>query len=45
LPAIDVAQSNALYRVYGGPFASRAEAESAARRLQPEGRLPVIVQR
>jgi rare lipoprotein A len=45
LPSVDMTQANGLYRVFGGPYASRAEAEGAARRLQIGGAMPVIVQR
>jgi rare lipoprotein A len=45
LPSVDMAQANGIYRVFGGPYASRAEAESAARRLQLGGSMPIIVQR
>lgn len=45
LPSVDMAQANGIYRVFGGPYPSRAEAESAARRLQLGGAMPIIVQR
>jgi rare lipoprotein A len=46
LPQVDIVQSNALFRLYGGPFASRADAEAAARQMQASGAaLPIIVQR
>jgi rare lipoprotein A len=45
MPNVEVVQSNGLYRVFGGPYASRAEAEAAARQLQTGGALPIIVQR
>jgi rare lipoprotein A len=37
LPPIEVAESGALYRVHSGPFASRAEAATAALQLQNAG--------
>jgi rare lipoprotein A len=46
LPQVDIVQSNALFRLYGGPFASRADAEAAARQMQASGAvMPIIVQR
>ena len=46
LPALEVVQNGALYRIYSGPFASRSEADSAARQVQVGGfGNPVIVQR
>jgi rare lipoprotein A len=46
LPPLEVAQNGAVYRVYGGPFASRGEAELAARQLESSGTAkPVIVRR
>jgi rare lipoprotein A len=46
LPPIEVVEQGALYRIYSGPFASRAEAELAAQQLERSGALsPLIVQR
>ena len=46
LPQVDIVQTNALYRLYGGPFASRADAEAVARQMQASGgAMPIIVQR
>jgi rare lipoprotein A len=46
LPPIEIVQNGALYRVYSGPFASRSDADSAARQVQAaSATLPVIVQR
>jgi len=46
LPQVDIVQSNTLFRLYGGPFASRADAEAAARQMQASGAtMPIIVQR
>ena len=45
LPQVDVVQNNNLYRLYGGPFASRADAEAIARQMQGNGAMPIIVQR
>lgn len=45
LPPLEVAQQGAHHRIYGGPFASRQEAEAAARRLDLKGAKPMIVQR
>lgn len=46
LPPVEVVEQGALYRVYSGPFASRAEAEAAAQRLErSEAVTPLIVQR
>ncbi len=46
LPQVDLVQSDSLYRLYGGPFASRADAEATARQMQASGGpLPIIVQR
>jgi rare lipoprotein A len=46
LPAPEVVQSGTLYRIYSGPFASRSDADSAARQLEAGGNAnPVIVQR
>lgn len=46
LPPLEIVQNGALYRIYSGPFASRIDADSAARQVQASGgTLPVIVQR
>jgi rare lipoprotein A len=46
LPSLEVVQTGALYRLHGGPFASRADAAAAARRMEQMGAgKPVIVQR
>lgn len=45
LPPLEVAQQGPHHRIYGGPFASRQEAEAAARRLDLKGAKPMIVQR
>jgi rare lipoprotein A len=46
LPALSVVQSGVLYRLHGGPFASRAEAAAAAQQMQDVGAdRAVIVQR
>lgn len=46
LPPIEVMQQGTLYRLHSGPFASRAEAASAAQQLQEIGASrPMIVQR
>ncbi|MET0964366.1 MAG: septal ring lytic transglycosylase RlpA family protein [Noviherbaspirillum sp.] len=46
LPQVDVVQNDSLYRLYGGPFASRADAEATARQMQASGGpMPIIVQR
>lgn len=46
LPPPEVAQNGAVYRIYSGPFASRGEADSAARQLEAAGAAkPVVVQR
>lgn len=46
LPRVEVMKHGLLYRVYGGPFASKAEAASAALRIQEESTSrPLIVQR
>jgi rare lipoprotein A len=45
LPALEVVQNGALYRVHSGPFASRNEADAAAQQLRNLGiATPVIVQ-
>jgi rare lipoprotein A len=42
----DVVQAGAVFRVFSGPFASRAEAREAARRLPSElGLKPLVVKR
>jgi rare lipoprotein A len=46
LPQLEVVQSGALYRVHSGPFATRAEADAAARQVRDAGiATPVVVQR
>jgi rare lipoprotein A len=46
LPPLQVVEGGSLHRVYGGPFATRAEAELAAQHLQKEMAVtPLIVQR
>jgi rare lipoprotein A len=46
LPPMQVVENGSLHRIYSGPFATRAEAESAARRLQNTATFtPLIVQR
>ncbi len=46
LPSIEVAQSNALYRLYCGPFNSKDEATAAALKIQGNGATkPLVVQR
>jgi rare lipoprotein A len=46
LPPLSVVQNGALYRVHGGPFATRAEAAMAALQLERAGAAkPMIVQR
>ena len=46
LPQVDIVESNSLFRLYGGPFGSRADAEATARQMQASGGpMPVIVQR
>lgn len=45
LPPLEVVQTGALYRLYSGPFASRGDADLAARQLQSGGAAAVIVQR
>jgi rare lipoprotein A len=46
LPPIEVMQQGTLYRLHSGPFASRAEAASAAQQMQEMGAArPMIVQR
>lgn len=46
LPPIEVAPYGLFYRLYGGPFATRAEAAVAAQQVQEQGLAkPLIVQR
>lgn len=46
LPPMEVVEYGAFFRVYSGPFASRTEADAAARQLQEGGMTkPMIVQR
>lgn len=46
LPPMQVVESGSLHRIYSGPFATRAEAENAAKRLQNTATFtPLIVQR
>ncbi len=45
LPALQVMPHATLYRIYSGPFATRAEAESAAQQVEAAGARPVVVQR
>jgi rare lipoprotein A len=46
LQQVDIVENNNLFRLYGGPFPSRADAEAIARQMQASGAaLPVIVQR
>jgi rare lipoprotein A len=46
LPPVEVMQQGSLYRLHSGPFATRAEAASAAQQLQDAGATrPMIVQR
>lgn len=46
LQQVDIVENNSLFRLYGGPFASRADAEATARQIQASGvALPIIVQR
>lgn len=45
LPPLEVAQQGTRHRIFGGPFATRQEAEAAARRLELKGTKPMIVQR
>ena len=46
LQQVDVIENNSLFRLYGGPFNSRADAEATARQMQASGGpLPIIVQR
>lgn len=46
LPSVEVVEYGLFYRLYSGPFASRADAATAALRLQNDGAFkPMIVQR
>ena len=46
LPPLEVVEYNKFFRVYGGPFGSREEAEAVARQLQEGGMTkPMVVQR
>nr|WP_217346103.1 septal ring lytic transglycosylase RlpA family protein [Noviherbaspirillum sp. L7-7A]MBV0880476.1 septal ring lytic transglycosylase RlpA family protein [Noviherbaspirillum sp. L7-7A] len=46
LRQVDIVHNNTLFRLYGGPFASRADAEAVARQMQASGgAMPIIVQR
>jgi rare lipoprotein A len=46
LQQVDVVENNRMFRLYGGPFSSRADAEATARQMQTGGApLPIIVQR
>ncbi len=46
LQQVDVVENNSLFRLYGGPFDSRADAEATARQMQASGGpLPIVVQR
>lgn len=46
LTAIEIIAGNGLYRLYGGPFASRAEAADAAQKMQDGGAgKPLVVQK
>ncbi len=45
LPPLEVAQQGTHHRIFGGPFATRQEAEAVARRLDLQGAKPMIVQR
>jgi rare lipoprotein A len=46
LQQVDIVENNSLFRLYGGPFANRADAEATARQMQAGGGpLPIIVQR
>ena len=46
LQQVDIVENNSLFRLYGGPFPSRADAEAIARQMQAGGAaLPIIVQR
>jgi rare lipoprotein A len=46
LPPLEVVEYNKFFRIYSGPFATRAQADAAARQLQDGGMAkPMIVQR
>lgn len=46
LTAIEIVATNGLYRLYGGPFASRADAADAAQKMQDGGAgKPLVVQK
>ena len=46
LQQVDIVENNSLFRLYGGPFNSRADAEATARQMQASGGpVPIIVQR
>ena len=46
LPPVEVVEYGAYYRLFSGPFASRTEADAAARQLQEGGMAkPMVVQR
>jgi rare lipoprotein A len=46
LQQVDIVENNSLFRLYGGPFNSRADAEATARQMQASGGpVPLIVQR
>jgi rare lipoprotein A len=46
LQQVDIVEINSLFRLYGGPFNSRADAEATARQMQASGGpVPLIVQR
>lgn len=46
LPSIEIAQSNALYRLFCGPFSTKEEAAATAQKLEDAGTAkPLIVQR
>lgn len=46
LPPLEVVEYNKFFRIYSGPFATRAEADAAAKQLQDGGMAkPMIVQR
>ena len=46
LQQVEIVENDSLFRLYGGPFNSRADAEATARQMQASGGpAPVIVQR
>jgi rare lipoprotein A len=46
LQQVDIVENNSLFRLYGGPFNSRADAEATARQMQASGGpVPIVVQR